>query len=216
MNFIITQNGNVQLGPKPWNKYSFESELEDLGVPTVLPVSNSDFMSISADVKIYPVVIDDAFTINSKIQQPSGPFYNFTADSASGYYIAVDKPIEIVKSELKGIVAGVRYKKEVKGTTAVIQGQTLTIDTMRGTRDVFVQQYLLLDNAATVQWKFPEGWLTLTKSDLGIAVAAGVAHVQDAFVWEAAKVTEIENCTTLAQLDLIDLGNTQAQNGLPV
>ena len=207
MNFLITQNGFVSLGPKEWNKYSFQSELDDLGASTVLPMSNTEFMSISDSVKIWPVTIDNSTPINHKTQQPAGPFYTYTSNSAVGYYTAVDKSIDTVKNELKGVIASSRYTKEVAGTTAVIQGRTLTIDTMRGSRDVFVQQYLLLDATETVQWKFPEGWLILTKSDLGIAVQAGVAHIQGAFVWEAAKIVEIDACTTLAELDAVDLGN---------
>ena len=54
-----------------------------------------------------------------------------------------------------------------------------------------------------VNWKFPEAWLTLTKSDLGIAVNAGVAHVQAQFNWELAKNEEIDACTTAAELDAV-------------
>jgi hypothetical protein len=55
----------------------------------------------------------------------------------------------------------------------------------------------------TVNWKFPEGWLTLTKADLGAAVTAGVAHIQSSFDWEKAKVEEIEAATDAATLDVI-------------
>jgi hypothetical protein len=59
----------------------------------------------------------------------------------------------------------------------------------------------------TVQWKFPEGWLTLTRSDLGTVVTAGSNHVQDQFVWEVNKNTEIDACATATELDAVDLGN---------
>ena len=52
----------------------------------------------------------------------------------------------------------------------------------------------------TVQWKFPEAWLNLTKQELGLIVATGAGHVQGSFDWEVSKVAEIDNCTTHEQL----------------
>ena len=72
-------------------------------------------------------------------------------------------------------------KKEILGTTATIQDHLVTIDTNRGAKDVFVQKYLLMAESDTVNWKFPETWLTLTKSDLGLCVTAANQYIQQCF-----------------------------------
>lgn len=64
-----------------------------------------------------------------------------------------------------------------------------------------------MQDSDTVKWKFPEAWLTLTKSDLGQVVSAGATYVQEAFNWEADKTDEINNCTSLEELDVVDLGD---------
>ena len=55
----------------------------------------------------------------------------------------------------------------------------------------------------TINWKFPETWLTITKQELGYIVSQGVAYIQGCFDWEVQKNAEIDACTTLAELDAI-------------
>ena len=57
----------------------------------------------------------------------------------------------------------------------------------------------------TVEWKFPEAWITLTKSELGGIVSNAASHIENQFVWEANKVLEIESANTYSELDLIAL-----------
>ena len=201
MNFVLTQNNNIIDGPKPWNMYMFQNALQDdLGISATLPMYNTSFYTVTSTVSFYPVTIVEP-TINPVIQEYAGPFWTFnTGTNAVGTYTAVDRNIDHVKGNLAGIVATNRYNAEVAGTTATIQNTVVTIDTSREGRNIFVQQYLLMGASDTVDWKFPECWLTLTKSDLGTAVAAGVGYVKSMFVWEANKVAEINSCTTLSSL----------------
>jgi hypothetical protein len=57
----------------------------------------------------------------------------------------------------------------------------------------------------TIEWKFPEAWVVLSKSDMIAAVSAGATHVKTAFEWEGMKASEIDACTTIAELQGIDL-----------
>lgn len=207
MDFLIVENDQiVHLGPKPWNKYAFEScILDDMEVVATLPSTCTQLYVVSPSIKIYPVTMQPYPTMNTKIQHLAGPFYTFSPTSAVGYYNAVDKPIDIVKAELTNVVAYNRLKKEEAGTTAVIQNLTVTIDTSRSTRDVFALKYMMMGATDTVLWKFPEGWLTLSKTDLGLAVQAGVTYIQTQFTWESQTAASIAACTTLAQLDAIGL-----------
>lgn len=206
MNFVLTQNNNIVIGPREWNKYFFENALlDDCGITANLQVTNTEFLQISDIVAIYPATIVEPSVFNPKTQQYAGPFWTFSATTATGTYNAIDKPIDHVKGNLKGAIAAERYNIEVAGTKTTINGTEVTVDTSREGRNVFAQQFLLMGTADTVQWKFPEAWMTLSKDDLGIAVAAGVAHIKAAFAWEATKVAEIEGCSDLATLDAVVL-----------
>lgn len=203
--YVLTHNDQVLLGPILWNSRMFNSTIEDDTeiITNILPsdVNNvpldlGNGLKIRACTDVYP-------TLNPKIQFYNGPFWTFTATTGLASYTVVDKPISLVQQELKAQVATQRWVKEQSGTTAVVHNKTVTVDTARGSRDVFVQQFLLLAADATVQWKFPEGWMTVTKADLGICVDAGVAHVRGAFAWEAEIVASVDAALTLAELDAI-------------
>ena len=124
--------------------------------------------------------------------------YVISLDRSPQRYDVVRK--QLAKYNLKQLAAQERYKKEILGTTATIQSQSLTIDTSRGARDIFVQTYLLMGDADTVNWKFPETWLTLTKQDLGLCVTAATQYVQECFDWELNKSEEIDNSETKQEL----------------
>lgn len=205
--YVITHHHNydeVLLGPIDWRPAFIASVLQsDLDLPIKPEVLASDEARIPYDilpnVRVRPIV-EESTEYDPKIQFLNGPFWAYTDEHAVMTWIAADKDINLVRSELKTIVAGVRYNKEIAGTTVEIQGQTVSIDTNRGSRDIFVQKYLLMGDNDVVEWKFPEGWLSLTKTDLGLAVSAGADHVQNQFAWESQKSAEIDACVTLAEL----------------
>lgn len=208
--YVITHHhgyDEVLLGPIEWRPAFIASVLQsDLDLPTKPTVLMSDELKIPYDilpnVRVRPIV-EESVEYNPKIQFLNGPFWSYTDDLATMNWIPTDKDIDLVKAELKNLVAAERYNREIAGTTATVQGQTVSIDTNRGSRDIFVQKYLLMADTDQVEWKFPEGWLTLSKAELGIVVAAGADHVQNQFVWEASKSAEIDACTTLAELDAV-------------
>ena len=57
-----------------------------------------------------------------------------------------------------------------------------------------------MSDTETSNWKFPEGWLTLTKSELGQCVSAGATHIQSCFDWEKNYTDRIEAATTKEEL----------------
>lgn len=201
MNFVITKDGYVQLGPNVWNKHVFESELQDLGIDIVLPPTNKDFMSLSDSIKIYPISGITVPNYNSKTEQLAGPYYVYSAASAEITYTIVNKSIDLVKSEVKGLVSAQRYALEVAGTTTTLKNTEVRLDTSREGRGNYAQQFLLMADTDTISWKFQSIWLTLSKAELGQCVAAVSAHVQTQFQWEMAKNAEIDACTTLDELN---------------
>jgi hypothetical protein len=213
MLFVIVENNFVIWGPKPWNKRNFDDViLSDCDIEANLPQYNdsNQIVIVSENVKIYPVVRLEDPIINGKIQRLEGPFWNFTDTHAEMSYTMGDQSIDLVKGTLKNTVAANRYFAEVSGIKMTIQGVEVTVDTARGSRDIFFNAYGTMTESETILWKFPEAWLTLTYAELGSIVSAGKAHIQTCFDWERTKDEEIDACTTLEQLDAIVLEYTQA------
>lgn len=211
MQYVLINDGYVLNGPREWNYRSFESTLsDDLDIPVNLPMqkNDSDPIVINATTRIIAstMVYPD---YNPKIEYLDGPYWTFEEDMsfATGNFQVKDQPIEYVKQTLIGRVAANRYVKESAGTTTVIQDKTVSIDTSREGRAIFVQAYTLMAEDSTLNWKFPEGWFVLSKPELGQVVGAGATYVQTCFNWEESKTVEINNCTTLEELNNIDVGD---------
>jgi hypothetical protein len=207
--FALVHKNRVLVGPMDWNRALFDGALSRLGISTTLPRVSPEFHEL-------PWVIDENTSVcfvefnypeyNQKIHYLEGPYWTFENGKAIAGYLVKDQPVESVQYNLKQLAAEYRWHKEISGTKVVVQEIEVTVDTDRNSRNIFVQQYLLMSDTDTVRWKFPEAWLTLTKSELGLVVSAGAAHIQNAFLWESMKVEEINTATTLQQLDSIVIG----------
>ena len=203
--YVLVHKERVLVGPRDWNRPMFEGALERLKLSTLLP---------RRDPQELPFIIDeDTYITNSAIVIPPhdelietyhGPYWNFeNKDLAVGTYEIKERPIGSIKEALMNQVAAERYRKEVSGAKTTIQGLEVSLDTSRDGRNIFLQKYSLMSDADTVNWKFPEGWLTLTKTELGAVVFEGASHIQAAFDWEKAKVEEIEAAADAATLKAI-------------
>jgi len=203
--FVIVYNNSVILGPMRWNRYRFQNEiLEECEFSVTLPDSNTtNAIVVSNDIKILPVEGTQNPAFNSKIEFLNGPFWEFTDTKAICSFEVQSYKVDAVKNQLFSLCAAERWKKESLGVKINLQGLDVTIDTARGNRDILIQKYLLLNETDVIQWKFSEGWLGLTKTDLGEIVAVINKHVQDQFDWELAKIDEINACETLEQLDAV-------------
>ena len=204
--YAVVYKDRVIVGPMDWNRGIFSGALSKNGITDTLPRVAPEILPLvlNADARICNVV-ENRPEINSLVEYYYGPLWDTSGEVVVANYEVHDSPIEFARINLKNQAADERYKKEITGTTLTIQGTEITIDTNRGSRDIFVQKYLLMGEADTVNWKFPEGWLTLTKADLGQVVAAGVAHVQSAFDWELAIGSQVDAATTKEQLLAIEI-----------
>ena len=206
--FVIVHNNYVILGPKKWNKLNFEEVLlEECEVTYALDTRNDnrDPIIINENTKILPVVGLSEPAFNSKIQRLDGPYWNLSDTEAQMYYTVGDLPIEAVKNRLKEVVAYNRYVKESEGIKIEVQNTLVSIDTARGSREIFFNTWLSMLEEETVNWKFPETWMTVSKSDMFSIVSAGKSHIQSCFDWEQNKTIEIESASTLEDLDAIEL-----------
>ena len=201
--FVIVYDNQVVLGPMRWNKYRFENFLvEEYEVTATLPQTNEPetMVTVNDNCVIYPVQGSPDPIFNPVIEMLHGPFWDFSNNVATSSFQVQPLPIDAVKNMLKATTATERYRKEILGTTATIQGTIVSIATDRDSRNIVNNTYLIAGDADTIQWKFPEAWLTLTKSDLGLVVSTINSYVQEQFAWESAKVAEIDACQTSMEL----------------
>jgi hypothetical protein len=197
--YVITHHHDydeVLLGPIEWNPRFIASVLQtDLDLPMKPSVTDSDKNKVPYDiienVRVRPVVFDIP-EHNPKIQHLIGPYWSYTENEATASYVVENRNIDLIRSELKQQVAAERYNREVRGTKITIQEQEVSVDTTRENRDRYAQKYLLMGDTDTIEWKFPEGWFTLTKEELGSVVTACDNHVQSAFNWELNKSIEVD------------------------
>lgn len=205
--YAILHKNKLSAGPKNWNRAFFSFRLNDLGIKTTLPNVAPKTMpfEIDADTKIVSVTVkkDD---INPMTQYLTGPLWQINDDeTATAFYAATDTPLEAAKNNFRNQAAEERYKKEVAGTKTTVQDIEVTIDTTRDGRNIFIQKLITMDDNETVNWKFPETWLLLTKTDLAAVVQAGAQYIQACFDWEKNINDQIDQANTADQLLEIEI-----------
>ncbi len=211
--YAVIYDNRVLVGPMNWNRGMFQGALERKGIRYSLPRTAPDDLPIIIDEHAKIMQVEEIKPeLNALVEYYYGPLWNITETKAIANYEVHDTPIESARYNLKQLCAQERYKREVKGTTATIQDHIVTIDTNRGARDIFVQKYLLMSDSDTVNWKFPETWLTLTKSDLGLCVQAGAQYIQQCFDWELTITEQIDQAQT--KQELLDIVIIEPENNL--
>ena len=215
MQYLLVENKEtIHLGPLFWRHRFIQSELDDLEVEyAVSPVEPNAYLKITDSLEIFPIESITQPSYDSTYEQLVGPLWAFT-DVAIGTYTVTSRELNVVKSVLKGLTAAERYKKEVAGVSVTIQGQEVVVDTSRDGRNIFVQKYQMMADIDVVQWKFPTTWLTLSKAELGLAVAAGAAYVEAQFVWEQRIVNQIEAAVTVDELKAVVIVEPVAPLGI--
>jgi len=134
-----------------------------------------------------------------------GPLFDTSKNPVELSYELQDHPIEQARGHYKDVAAATRYQKEIAGTSATIQDTEVSISTARENRSVHSQKYVSMSDTDTVNWKFPEGWLELSKSDLKIVIDAIESHVQAVFDEEKATNDEIDAASTKTELQNITI-----------
>lgn len=203
MHYAVIHKEQVLVGPKDWNRSFFVAMLNRVNIKNVMiPRFPTDIVFpyiIDENTKIVKVtIVEDNY--DQDTQYLRGPLWDFSGADAIARYEAVDTPLEFIKERLKKSVAHVRYEKEVAGTTATIQTITVTLDTSREGRNIFIQKLLLMKDDETINWKFPEGWLTISKSDLALIVESGASYIQSTFDWEKTLNDKIDTAATKEEL----------------
>jgi hypothetical protein len=204
--YAVIYKDRVIVGPMTWNRAIFQGALEkqkiDVALPRVAPEQMP--MIINEDARI-ALVEERRPEFNPLVEYLYGPLWDLTGDMATANFDVMDSPLEAAKYNLRQQAAETRWKREESGTTTTIQSQLVTLDTSREGRNIFVQKYSLMSYDDTVNWKFPEGWFTLTKSELGQVVAVGAAYIQSCFDWEKHINDQIDAAANKAELLVIQI-----------
>ena len=214
MKYGLVVNNKIECGPREYIVTLFQDRLNELGfdLPKDL-TSNVRFKTndepiLTAEWSLLPVT---QITSESLLwyQQPAGPNFTINEDSIFEHYTAADKPIEQIKYELITKVAANRYKKETADIKLKIQDTDIIIEGDRTNKMMVIQIYGIMQDDTVYNFKFPksQNWLPLTKSDMGLIVAAFITQTQEAFDWENATTNTINAATDFTALAEIDLGN---------
>ena len=221
MQFIIVKNReNILLGPVDWKPRFIQSEFdelyenEEISVQFTVPPVEQGYLYAGDNVEIFPITEINSPDIDPNFDQPIGPFYTYVQQTdesgntinswtSTATYEKTDRNVGEIKSTVKSVAASLRYNKENAGTTANVQGTTVTVDTSRDGRAIFVQAYTTMPDGDVIGWKFPEGWLNLTKEELGVCVNSGVVYVQTQFAWEQNIGNQVDTASTVEELKVI-------------
>lgn len=195
--YAVVYKNRVIVGPMAWNRAIFQGSLAKEQIQVQLPRVPPDTwpLTVNSDAFIVPVQ-ELRPNMNPMVEYYYGPLWDIQANLVIARYDVLDQPIESARQAFKAQAAGERYNREVSGVTREVQGMMVTLDTSRDGRNIFVQKLAFMADADTVNWKFPEAWLLLTKSDLAGVVQAGAAHIQSCFDWEKGISDQIDAAQT--------------------
>lgn len=204
MQYLLVENKQiVHLGPIFWRHRFIQSEVDDLEIDYIVsPTEPESYVKINDSVEIYPVVLDQP-SFDPLYEQLEGPFWNFENQTATGTYNVIARDINHTKDDLKALASSERYKKEISGVKHNIQNTEVTIATDRDSRNIFTQKLIVMNDTDTIQWKLPENWTALSKTDLIDILNAINNHVQAQFDWEKDIVFQINSASTFEELKSI-------------
>ena len=184
--YALIHKDKVLSGPKDWNRNFWTTVLKRKGIEGVIlprnPVDDLPFVA-EQDVKISKVEVVQP-PLNNLVEYHQGPTWDLTGDVAVANYEVVDLPIDEARGRLKDQAKQERRRKELEPLSLTVQDTEVSVATDRDERSVFVSKLSAMSDGETVNWKFDDAWLTLSKSDLQTVISAIDAHVQSAFDWE--------------------------------
>lgn len=208
MKYVVINKSKVIIGPMAWSQKHFTDilKIRHKIIANIPGIEPSEFpYVIDENTKVHEV-LENRPEINSTIQYHYGPLWDLSDSIAVANYEIRDISIESARDNFRSIAAAERYKKEITGTTAVIQDLEVTLDTSREGRNIFVHKLLLMSEGQTTNYKFPEGWLTITKTELSTIAQVGENYIQSCFDWEKLINEQIDACVTNEELLSLSMG----------
>jgi hypothetical protein len=218
--FVVTHHHSydeVLLGPIDWKPEFISSVIEqDLDLDYRPKILKSDIDKIPYEVVpnvfIREIVQTKAPEINHKTQFLTGPYWSYNEQGAVAVYKEAYKDIDIVKSELKSIVSSERYIRETSGFQFSIDSDnTVYISTGRESRSNFFDKLSVIEEN-TINFKFGDKFIIIDKLQLQQICNQIDNHIQQSFDWERQLFSNIDRCTTHAELDSIVIVTPKEEN----
>jgi len=214
--YVLVHNDEVVYGPVHWHSNLMNDHLVKIGLEASLPM---DIMArkqgivpieqptiINSNTKIYKADMQNEQPESSLFSDNGHIIWDFSTGIAVGTYVAVDKPIEDIKTNLRDVVANKRNEKEVIGTQVVIGDQTYKIRTGPFARTMLVAKLTVMNDNDTCVYKFEDNkWAEVTKNDVLTMLRAVETYVQSVIDWEYDINQQIEATDSVNTLKEIDL-----------
>ena len=208
--YTLLKNEQVVTGPRDWNPRYFEHFLRDeCHISYTLPIMPiSEPLYLSESVKLVPTHPIPNPSIDDLFEGLTGPQLSYDADGNHiSAYVVQSHTVDSIQVNLKAVVANTRWIKETTAISRDINGRVLTLESDRESRNLFFHALILSSDTDSYVWKFPEGFATLSKSDLHTIVVTLTTYVQECFSWEASKMSLIDAALTIEELKAVDLIN---------
>lgn len=210
MLYTLLNDSRIVIGPREWHQAYFAHFVaQELNAPTATlpdspptePVIFSETLRLVPTIQLYS-------EINPTFEELGGPRFYFDEDKNHiAEYYAQEFSLDTIKRNLKTQLSELRWNKEISPITRDINGKSLTLYTDRETRSIYAQALMLVPDDYSSEWKFPEGFYIINKSELKQIAENIIVYVQSCFDWEAAKTAEIDSIHTVEELRTYNLGN---------
>jgi hypothetical protein len=204
--FIIKYKDSVILGPMVWRQLRFIDAIkEECEIEASLPATNVGYYEVNDDIKIWPVNPNpqEVQVYNPMIEYLHGPIWDCNEGIATPSYTVEKLPLLASQNFFKQKAGTIRWEKQNSGVKVTLNDVEYTFATDLETKSIF-HQYITSD-LESVNWKINQDtWIVLSKSDIQTVFNSIVNHVQAAYDWEVAKLSEIVN-STYEQLTTLSL-----------
>jgi hypothetical protein len=214
MNYVVKYKDRIVLGIIPWNNQYIMDVMrnryrETIEIPSIEPEESEFPLIVNSDITIYPAEEDRPGSINPMIEFYQGPTWEFVDNKVIAHYVVLPLDLNSVKQNYKAKAAFLRYPKEVKGTKITLNGVEYKLETDRNSRVKYIERLASMSDTGTINYKFNEGWVSLTKANVQSIVNAIDAHVQTAFDEEYALSLQIDAAQTVEELLAIVVLNSE-------
>jgi hypothetical protein len=212
MNYLLVQNKQIViLGPITWRQRFIQTEINDLiddGELTIdytVPATEQGYINIGDGFEIFPVELTTP-AFDPIYEELSGPFWTYENNVATGTYTVNTLSIERIRGHLKQVVATERYRKQNLGITVTIANTSFSVSTDTNT----INSLLSLASTAgtnTINYKSPNGFISLTGADIQNVVNQIHDYVQIQFNWEKTineTIDAANDITTLQAIEIVE------------
>lgn len=204
---IVKDRQQVLLGPISWRPRFINREFEEQEINCQIPYTDPngylDLLDQTTNqrIEIFPVV-SQIPPHDPILYSLGGPYYTYQDDTAYSEYTVHEKSVNEIQNKLKEITTTLRYEREIAGTTIDIKGITIPLDTSRESRSRYLELLNSIGNR-TIDFKIPNGFISINFIDLKAIVDKIFSHVQTQFTWELGLHTEIDSASTFDELKII-------------